>query len=320
MKTPFLLLSYFFFSSFIIQAQNTEVLGREQPYLIGLKGTIYKFIFPQLKDMNPNMGYTPEIEKTKPVGYVYTQSLNIQPRDISSGFPGVPDTMKVFAIIYTGKFEVKDATQYDFGLRSDDGSRLWIDSVELINNDGLHAFDAANEMSIYLSKGFHDLKVWYFQGMPTRMGLVLTLRKSGEKLFKVFDLKPEEEEAKRFMKIENGKAVVNFNDKLLFDVSKFDVKPEAHEKLKEIVKVLTFNPKAKVRIEGHTDNVGSAASNQLLSENRAKSVEKALKNLGLGETVVFQSKGFGLTQPISDNATEEGRSKNRRVEIFIETE
>jgi outer membrane protein OmpA-like peptidoglycan-associated protein len=321
MKANYLfLLPCFILPNAISNAQKVEELGRVQPFLIGLKGTVYKFTPPQGYKLGQTLGYTQEIEKTSPVGFVYTQSLNITERELEAPFPGVPKNISVFAIIYKGQFAIKDSAEYEFILKSDDGSRLWIDSTEVINHDGIHQFSIPKKGSKVLSSGFHSMKVWYFQGMANRMGLLLLMRKLGEKEFKPFDLKPLEEEAKKYMKIENGKAVVNFNDKLLFDVSKFDVKPEANDKLNEIVKVLVFNPKAKVRIEGHTDNVGSAVKNQLLSENRAKAVEKALKDLGLGETVVFQVKGLGLTQPIADNATEEGRSKNRRVEIYIETE
>jgi outer membrane protein OmpA-like peptidoglycan-associated protein len=205
-------------------------------------------------------------------------------------------------------------------LKSDDGSRLWIDSTEVINHDGIHQFSIPMKGNKVLSKGFHNIKVWYFQGLPTRMGLLLMMRRLGEKDFKPFDLKPLEDEAKKFMQIENGKIKISFSDKVLFDFSKSDLKPEANEKLLTVVKVLVFNPKAKIRIEGHTDNVGSAAKNQLLSETRAKAVEQALRQLGIGESTIFQIKGFGFSQPISDNTTEEGRSQNRRVEIFIETD
>jgi outer membrane protein OmpA-like peptidoglycan-associated protein len=310
----------FLFSTLIIHAQTAEDLGRSQPFLIGLKGTIYNFRFNSKIDLSQKTGYTAEIEKTTPIGYVYTQSLNISERELDAPFPGVPKGVSTFAIIYQGKFDIKDSAEYEFILKSDDGSRLWIDSTEVINHDGIHQFSVPMKGTKVLKRGFHSMKVWYYQGLPTRMGLLLLMRRFGEKDFKPFDLKPLEQEACQYMQVENGKAKVNFNDKLVFDSSKSDLKPEANEKLMTVVKVLTFNPKAKVRIEGHTDNVGSAAKNQLLSENRAKAVEKSLRDLGLGEMMVFQTKGFGFTQPISDNASEEGRSQNRRVEIIIETE
>ena len=69
-----------------------------------------------------------------------------------------------------------------------------------------------------------------------------------------------------------------------------------------------------VEIEGHTDNVGGAAYNQKLSEDRAASVRNWLVTHGIGAQRL-QSKGFGLTQPVADNATDLGRARNRRVEL-----
>jgi outer membrane protein OmpA-like peptidoglycan-associated protein len=321
MKPYFFVLSaYFLLFSFNSNAQKVEDLGRTQPFLIGLKGTIYKYALHKKVLIGEKRGYSREIEQTPPIGYVYTQSLNISERELDMPFPGVPKNVTTFAIVYQGKFDIKDSAEYEFVLKSDDGSRLWIDSTEVINHDGIHQFSIPMKGNKVLSRGFHNIKVWYFQGLPTRMGLLLTMRRLGEKDFKPFDLKPLEDEAKKFMQIDNCKIKISFSDKVLFDFSKPDLKPEANDKLRTVLKVLVFNPKAKIRIEGHTDKVGSTSKNQLLSENRAKAVEQALRQLGIDESTVFQVKGFGFTQPISDNATEEGRSQNRRVEIFIETE
>ena len=75
------LIVFIFFSSFSTSnAQQMEDLGRTKPFLIGLKGTIYNFVLPKTKSgtgIAQKGGYTPEIEKTQPIGYVYTQSLNI---------------------------------------------------------------------------------------------------------------------------------------------------------------------------------------------------------------------------------------------------
>ena len=202
------LIVFVFFSSFSTSnAQQMEDLGRTKPFLIGLKGTIYNFIFPKTKSgagIAQKVGYTPEIEKTEPIGFVYTQSLNISERNLKVPFPGVPLGKNVFAIIYTGHFEVQDSTEYAFGLKSDDGSRLWIDSTEVINNDGIHQFNVAKTGTIGLSKGFHSLKVWYFQGLADRMGLLLVMKKSTDSIFRAFDLKHEEEKAKKALNTEGG--------------------------------------------------------------------------------------------------------------------
>lgn len=99
-----------------------------------------------------------------------------------------------------------------------------------------------------------------------------------------------------------------------FETGKADIKPESKPIIEQIVAMLKQNPDLKVSIEGHTDNVGSDKSNQILSENRAKSVMNALIADGIDKSRL-SSKGWGATKPVGDNSTEDGRYKNRRVEI-----
>jgi OOP family OmpA-OmpF porin len=99
-----------------------------------------------------------------------------------------------------------------------------------------------------------------------------------------------------------------------FETGKADIKPESQNIVEQIVEMLKQNPDLKVSIEGHTDNVGSDKSNQTLSENRAKSVMNALIKQGIDKTRL-SSKGWGSSKPLVANDTEEGKAKNRRVEI-----
>jgi OmpA-OmpF porin, OOP family len=99
-----------------------------------------------------------------------------------------------------------------------------------------------------------------------------------------------------------------------FDFGKSDIQPDSKKIVDQIAEMLTTNPALKISIEGHTDNVGTPASNKTLSENRAKSVMSALTSSGIEASRLF-AKGWGLEKPISENNTEEGRAKNRRVEI-----
>jgi outer membrane protein OmpA-like peptidoglycan-associated protein len=99
-----------------------------------------------------------------------------------------------------------------------------------------------------------------------------------------------------------------------FDVDKSIIRPESEPIVAEIVKLLETNPDLRVRIEGHTDNTGEAAHNQTLSENRAASVFGALLAKGIAQSRL-ESAGFGATKPIAGNESEEGKAKNRRVEI-----
>jgi OmpA-OmpF porin, OOP family len=99
-----------------------------------------------------------------------------------------------------------------------------------------------------------------------------------------------------------------------FDTGKSVIRPESGVVIGQIVQLMKSNPGLKLSIEGHTDNVGNASSNKILSEERAKSVVTAIAGQGIS-IERMSSSGFGQDKPIADNNTEEGRAKNRRVEL-----
>jgi OmpA-OmpF porin, OOP family len=86
--------------------------------------------------------------------------------------------------------------------------------------------------------------------------------------------------------------------------------------LDEVAKIMAENPETKLDIDGHTDNVGTDALNQTLSENRAASVKAYLASKGVDESRLM-STGYGETKPVADNKTAAGRQKNRRVEMKL---
>ena len=99
-----------------------------------------------------------------------------------------------------------------------------------------------------------------------------------------------------------------------FATGKADILPESKPLINEAVAMLKKHGQLRVNIEGHTDNTGTPSSNQTLSQARAKSVVDALIAGGISRDRLT-AKGFGQDRPIADNRTEEGRAKNRRVEI-----
>jgi OmpA-OmpF porin, OOP family len=99
-----------------------------------------------------------------------------------------------------------------------------------------------------------------------------------------------------------------------FATGKWDVPEDAKKTLSEVAKMLREDPKLALSVEGHTDNVGSAADNLKLSENRARSVMQTLVANGV-DAKRLKSKGLGQTAPVADNRAEDGRAKNRRVEL-----
>jgi len=120
-------------------------------------------------------------------------------------------------------------------------------------------------------------------------------------------------EAKR---TENG-ILVNMKNDILFDTSSAELKDEAVTQITQVGDILAKYADNRIRIEGHTDSSGSDSLNETLSRKRADSVRTVLVSRGVREeqiTVV----GNGETKPIADNATKEGRAKNRRVEVHID--
>lgn len=103
---------------------------------------------------------------------------------------------------------------------------------------------------------------------------------------------------------------------IFFDSKMFELKTESTTELDKVVQLLKDNPTLKIEISGHTDNIGKAEDNLQLSEKRAQSVVKYLALKGIAPERL-SSKGYGATQPIAPNNTEEGRSQNRRTELKI---
>jgi len=99
-----------------------------------------------------------------------------------------------------------------------------------------------------------------------------------------------------------------------FDTNRAELKADGSAAVTEIVKLLKADPALKLSIEGHTDNVGQAADNKKLSQARADAVLKAVVAQGIAAGRL-KAVGHGQEVPVADNRTEEGRAKNRRVEL-----
>jgi outer membrane protein OmpA-like peptidoglycan-associated protein len=109
--------------------------------------------------------------------------------------------------------------------------------------------------------------------------------------------------------------IVNMSD-VLFDFNKYSLKPEAREKLAKVSGILLAYPNLKLQVEGYTDNIGSDDYNQKLSEERAGSVREYLVSQSVSDSNVT-AKGFGKSDPVADNSTNDGRAQNRRVELVV---
>jgi outer membrane protein OmpA-like peptidoglycan-associated protein len=109
----------------------------------------------------------------------------------------------------------------------------------------------------------------------------------------------------------NGKVVL---DGIFFDFNKATLKPQSKKAILSVVALMEKYPDLVISVEGHTDSVGDNTYNLTLSQNRAKAVKNAIVSYGI-DTSRLKIKGFGEQKPIATNNTEEGRAKNRRVEL-----
>ena len=160
----------------------------------------------------------------------------------------------------------------------------------------------------------------------TNWGTTLKFTKNGKEIWVYVQLSDEgydmvvaEKEAmiqdiqanEMFEKIDAGEALTLY---INFETGKSAIKIDSEYIIDEMYKMLSSNPALKIIIEGHTDNVGNPALNKTLSEQRATSVKNALVKKGISADMI-KTVGYGQEKPVADNSTEEGKAKNRRVEI-----
>ena len=103
---------------------------------------------------------------------------------------------------------------------------------------------------------------------------------------------------------------------VFFDFNKYELKAESQVELASVVRLLKENPSVKIQINGHTDNIGKPADNLKLSNERARAVINYLSANGI-DAKRLSFRGYGDTQPLADNKTEEGRARNRRTELKV---
>jgi hypothetical protein len=151
----------------------------------GLRGSIYL--------LRPNTIALPNLKHLKPIGTIYTTRLNVPPRDFREGFPGITGRVEWFAIDYEGRFFASSRGRYQFGLISDDGSKLYVDGRQIIDNDGIHP-PTGCRAEVDLEGGTHSVRVLYMQGPGLFVSLQLFIARAGEpwRLFDTRDFIPPE--------------------------------------------------------------------------------------------------------------------------------
>ncbi len=105
-------------------------------------------------------------------------------------------------------------------------------------------------------------------------------------------------------------------DRLTFDTGTATLKPESQEQLKNIAEIMKAYPNVTIKLGGYTDNTGDPNANLTLSQQRADSVMAELVKLGV-DAIRMEAEGYGQEHPVADNSTEEGRAKNRRIDLRV---
>jgi outer membrane protein OmpA-like peptidoglycan-associated protein len=130
---------------------------------------------------------------------------------------------------------------------------------------------------------------------------------------KIADAGPAEKEGRLGAQMSTARDIEN----ILFDFNRFELKPQYYSVLDEIAVMLSQNPKAKVEIQGHTDNIGSAEYNRTLSVKRARIVRNYFVQKGVEKDRLFPV-GYGFKISTAPNEDESGRALNRRVEFVLQ--
>ena len=180
--------------------------------------------------------------------------------------------------------------------------------IEMVNNgDGSGTYTDKSKNLVIENDGKGKAKIT-FNGQTTEVD-AKPLEKPGKL--------PKLEMVPPVPSIEANSLLITLDSGVLFDVDKYDVRPEAEEVLKNLAIVLKEMDVKNFEIDGHTDSDASDEHNQVLSENRANSVKNFLVSQGV--TAEITTKGYGESKPVASNDTAEGKQKNRRVEIIIPT-
>jgi len=280
------------------------------PIFSPFEGTVYdmpkfKHTFGKLTRTGIQEYYTDTIYSYPVIGHISLDKLDIPETYVKeAGFPGVEQRTK-FAMVLHSKMEVQVDACYEFSLNSDDGSRLWVNEIQIVGNDGGHGMRLKKD-TVALRAGSYDAKVWYFQSYPDRFGLEMKTKIIG----KIHSCNNKSLDSKKpFRKI--------VFDNVYFDTDKYTLKKEGQIEIEKIAKIIDESRVKTIRIVGHTDTQGTEEYNKILSLNRSDTVASAIQELIQDQNIDFIILGRGQSEPIEDNETIEGRKKNRRVEIYL---
>jgi hypothetical protein len=174
---------YFYIKQQLVEDSGDDTVfgttGRSEDNM--LEGRVFQ-LKPGIKKLPQNMH-----KDYESLIVLYTRQLDIPPMDFKKGSPGFGDIFKWFGIQYRGVITIKESGLYRYRILSDDGSKLYIDDMLVIDNDGIHE-SISKTGEIYLSPGTYPIRVDYFQGPKKEIALQLFTTMPGRDE-KIFDLK-----------------------------------------------------------------------------------------------------------------------------------
>jgi OmpA-OmpF porin, OOP family len=233
---------------------------------------------------------------------------------------------------YIGSYRNADFDAHDFVVKDDaepvrvegklieityyikDGAKV-PSQLEIIRNHR-NAFQKAGAKLVWAD---NDVRMTLRIDKPSTMWIEVNTANGGE-LYSIITVQPSEmtqklevtaDELAKQLAATGSVALHN----ILFDTGKATIKPESADAIATVAELLKADATLKLEIQGHTDNVGAAAANLKLSQDRAAAVRQALVSQHGVAAARLTSVGLGDTKPIADNKTEEGRAQNRRVEL-----
>ncbi|SMF42830.1 PA14 domain-containing protein [Pseudobacteriovorax antillogorgiicola] len=161
----------------LVIAEKESVFGSEDPNPnSGLAGYVYR--------LPEGIQQLPNLDLLTPISTIYTEKIDVPVMRYETGFPGVPDLFEWFAISYRGRIMLPKSGTYEFRLASDDGSKLFIDSDLVVNNDSTQEVTVADGQADFTS-GIKNLRLDYFQGPRWEVALQLYWKKPGDDHFEI---------------------------------------------------------------------------------------------------------------------------------------
>ena len=236
-KYLFIVIFYFF---------TSNAFGQEL-HVAPFDGTVYK-----LQNGRKYWKFQETYTDLPIINTIKWDKINVPSRDVENGFPDVARNGS-FAIMFKTTFRATETAMYKFTLTSDDGTILWIDGKEIVNNDTEGAMHMKTD-TVALTEGLHDMQIWYMQAFPTKYGIIFDYE------YVDVPLKYDKEE-------------ILLDSDILFDVNSYTLNEAGLIDINKLIDKIKNRKGFLIRIIGHTDNIGSSRYNLSLSEKRANSLK-----------------------------------------------